>query len=71
MFYSGGESSTSGIKRSASTAASSESSPKRNKHDFNIENDYVVVYVDGACENNGKSNAKAGIGIWFGDNNPL
>lgn len=34
-------------------------------------NDYVVVYTDGACLNNGKPNAKAGIGVWFGDNNPL
>lgn len=36
-----------------------------------MENGYVVVYTDGACENNGKSNAKAGIGVWFSDGNPL
>lgn len=40
-------------------------------NDFRRENEYVVVYTDGACENNGKHNAKAGIGVWFGDNNPL
>lgn len=45
--------------------------PKRFKSDFNVENDYVVVYTDGACENNGKSNAKAGIGVWFGENHQL
>ena len=25
------------------------------------------IYTDGACSNNGKSNAKAGYGIWFGE----
>jgi ribonuclease HI len=29
------------------------------------------VYTDGSCNHNGKPNAKAGIGVWFGDNNPL
>ncbi len=28
----------------------------------------IYVYTDGACSNNGKKNSKAGIGIWFGDN---
>ena len=32
---------------------------------------FVVVYTDGACENNGRKGAKAGIGVWFGENNPL
>ncbi|KAF6039244.1 RNASEH1 [Bugula neritina] len=27
-----------------------------------------VVYTDGACFNNGKSNAQAGIGVWWGPN---
>ena len=31
--------------------------------------DYYV-YTDGACTNNGKVNAKAGIGIYFGKNDP-
>lgn len=39
--------------------------------DFAKEGDYVVVYTDGACENNGKPNAKAGVGVWFGQNHPL
>lgn len=38
---------------------------------FLKEGDFVVVYTDGSCENNGKANARAGIGVWFGDNNPL
>jgi ribonuclease HI len=28
------------------------------------------VYTDGACSNNGRGNAKAGIGIYFGENDP-
>ena len=28
----------------------------------------INVYTDGACSNNGKSNAKAGYGVYFGDN---
>ena len=28
----------------------------------------IIVYTDGACSNNGMSNAKAGIGIYFGEN---
>ena len=31
--------------------------------------DYYV-YTDGACSNNGKSNASAGIGVFFGENDP-
>ncbi|XP_061935741.1 ribonuclease H1 isoform X1 [Apis cerana] len=40
--------------------------------DFNIDNDgYVNVYTDGACSLNGRKNAQAGIGVWFGNNHPL
>ena len=27
----------------------------------------IIVYTDGACINNGKKNAKAGYGVFFGD----
>ena len=30
--------------------------------------DKIYVYTDGSCINNGKPNAKAGIGIYFGEN---
>lgn len=30
----------------------------------------VNVYVDGACSDNGKPNAKAGYGVYFGENDP-
>jgi len=33
---------------------------------FNVDNDgYIEVYTDGACTNNGKANAKAGIGVFW------
>ncbi len=35
--------------------------PTSNKQPINI-------YTDGACSNNGKPNAKAGFGVWFGEN---
>ena len=44
---------------------------KRARLDFIREDGFMLVYTDGACENNGKPNAKAGIGVWFGDNHPL
>jgi len=30
----------------------------------------IKVFTDGSCSNNGFSNARAGIGIYFGDNDP-
>lgn len=33
--------------------------------------EYVTVYTDGCCLHNGQPNAKAGIGIWFGERHPL
>ncbi|KAJ8925002.1 hypothetical protein NQ315_001167 [Exocentrus adspersus] len=51
--------------------AGPSSSKKLKTVNFNKDDDYVVVYTDGACENNGKANAKAGIGVWFGDAHPL
>lgn len=48
---------------------------KQEKQDyigFTIDkDDYVLVYTDGACISNGTENAKAGIGIWFGDGHPM
>lgn len=43
-------------------------------NDYNyINSDFIpdiYVYTDGACSNNGKVFASAGIGIYFGDNDP-
>ncbi|XP_030765882.1 ribonuclease H1-like [Sitophilus oryzae] len=38
---------------------------------MNKADGYFEVYTDGACVNNGKSNARAGIGVWFGENSCL
>lgn len=35
------------------------------------DNGYVDVYTDGACASNGRSDARAGIGVYWGDNHPL
>ncbi|CAK9799909.1 Ribonuclease H1 [Anthophora quadrimaculata] len=40
--------------------------------DYIIDSDgYVNVYTDGACSSNGRKNARAGIGVWFGDDHLL
>ena len=39
------------------------------KEDF-VENDTIKVFTDGACSNNGKVGAKAGIGVYFSGNDP-
>ncbi|KAK0707208.1 ribonuclease H-like domain-containing protein [Apiosordaria backusii] len=36
----------------------------------NSNNDIAVVYTDGAAPGNGKAHAQAGIGVWFGANDP-
>ena len=28
----------------------------------------LKIYTDGACSNNGRANAKAGLGVYFGNN---
>lgn len=35
------------------------------------EEGFVHVYTDGSCENNGKKNAAAGLGVYFGENHIL
>lgn len=43
-----------------------------NDHPFHCDDKgFVHVYTDGSCEGNGKSKAKAGIGVWFGIDHPL
>ncbi|XP_043474990.1 ribonuclease H1-like [Leptopilina heterotoma] len=43
------------------------------KQNFIIDEDgFVTVYTDGSCTFNGhEEKARAGIGVWFGDNHPL
>jgi len=35
------------------------------------EEGFTEVYTDGACPNNGKPGAKAGVGVWWGEHHPL
>jgi len=37
-------------------------------HEINARE--TIVFTDGACINNGKENARAGSGVWYGDNDP-
>lgn len=34
------------------------------------QNDWTVAYTDGACQGNGRAGAVAGVGVWYGDNDP-
>lgn len=34
------------------------------------EHRWSIVYTDGACSNNGKGTAAAGVGVWYGTNDP-
>ncbi|KAL3869080.1 hypothetical protein ACJMK2_041806 [Sinanodonta woodiana] len=45
-------------------ASSSVSSPVKSRQK------YITVYTDGACENNGRCGATAGIGVYWGDDHP-
>lgn len=55
-----------------------ENGPQNDENSFIIETldqlnelDSVLVYTDGGCINNGKPNAKAGYGVYFGEKHPL
>ncbi|KAH9638947.1 hypothetical protein HF086_005028 [Spodoptera exigua] len=40
--------------------------------EFDIDSEgYVQVYTDGACSANGRSGARAGLGVYWGDGHPL
>lgn len=52
-------------------AKPSESSSSVSSDGFTYMGDAVVVYTDGCCSGNGKSRARAGIGVYWGPNHPL
>jgi ribonuclease HI len=37
---------------------------------INLEDEPLHVYTDGSCHNNGRANAKAGYGVYFGEDDP-
>jgi len=50
----------------ADRTSESESSLK-----FKIVDDFTQVYTDGSCLNNGKEDARAGVGIWWGQDHAM
>nr|XP_020442608.1 ribonuclease H1 isoform X1 [Monopterus albus] len=48
-----------------------ESSSSENTDGFTYMGDAVVVYTDGCCSANGCKGARAGIGVYWGQNHPL
>jgi len=53
------------LKAENSTSISPSSS------DFRYDGQWVMVYTDGACPNNGKYGARAGIGVWWNHGHKL
>lgn len=68
-----------GIKRPAETMPDDDSKRRKvdikhggSSHSFEMDDSgYVVVYTDGACSSNGTKKARAGMGVYFGENHPL
>ncbi|NXN93388.1 RNH1 Ribonuclease, partial [Rhinopomastus cyanomelas] len=70
-------------KRPYEQSTSEEHVAKRVKHDkvysapivsedkFSYMGDFAVVYTDGCCSSNGRSRARAGIGVYWGPGHPL
>ncbi|TNN53712.1 Ribonuclease H1 [Liparis tanakae] len=52
-------------------ARAPESSSSESSDGFTYMGDAVVVYTDGCCSKNGQKGARAGIGVYWGDNHPL
>merc|ERR1719427_708509 len=56
-----------------------EIEPKKMKPDpvfgaglkFTVEDGFTQVFTDGACPNNGKGGARAGVGVWWGDGHKM
>ena len=58
------------IKLNLKTKLNDENQSRNETNKAPQNKGHVVVYTDGACSNNGHANAKAGIGVWWGDNDP-
>lgn len=46
-------------------------SPSQKGNEFSYMGEHVVVYTDGCCSSNGRSEARAGTGVYWGPNHPL
>lgn len=68
-----------GIKRHAETIPGDDSKRRKvdikhggTSHNFEMDDSgYIVVYTDGACSSNGTNKARAGLGVYFGEDHPL
>ncbi|KIO06924.1 hypothetical protein M404DRAFT_419467 [Pisolithus tinctorius Marx 270] len=54
---------------SSTSAAVARVAPSTGTPDAD-EKEFDVVYCDGACKGNGATGSKAGIGVWWGHNDP-
>ncbi|KAJ1150082.1 hypothetical protein NDU88_002880 [Pleurodeles waltl] len=65
--------SSSGYKRSyyEDSYSSEEYYSKPAKYSRVYNPEPAVVYTDGCCASNGRSGARAGIGVYWGENHPL
>ncbi|KAJ6469574.1 ribonuclease H-like protein [Mycena vitilis] len=53
-----------------SGGSSDKGKKRRMSPDVEDESTWDVVYSDGACKGNGQANAVAGVGVWYGANDP-
>ncbi|XP_032590705.1 ribonuclease H1 [Drosophila grimshawi] len=64
--------SNSKLKRHASNVEEAVALKQFGGFEFVMDGEgYVIVYTDGSCLGNGRSNACAGFGVYFGDNHQL
>lgn len=57
----------------AQSPESAEDKPKGHKRTFasvEDESQWIVVYSDGACKGNGQAGSVAGVGVYWGPNDP-
>lgn len=55
------------------TLKPSKTSPRKRKSSLKsslTDTPPIIVYTDGACEGNGQSGSEAGVGVYFGNNDP-
>ncbi|KAL0479257.1 ribonuclease HI [Acrasis kona] len=58
-------------KKSKASKVSTHLQEKLKEEAPSADTEYIPVYTDGSCLNNGSDNAVAGIGVWWGDDHPL
>lgn len=62
---------TSSTTRKSSAKPYEKSKQKKGKEEDAADmSGATVVYTDGACSNNGKHGARAGVGVWYGPSDP-